>query len=589
MREHPPTRWVTRCATPTAPTAGQSRSCWWTLAVLSLASFLLVLDDTAVSVALPTIQRQLNLGLTGLEWVVNAYTLVLAAVMLPAGRLADAHGRRRMFLLGLAIFGLASLASGVSPSGAALIAARVLQGAGAALIAPAALSLISVSFEPGRRGMALGIWAAVSAVGLALGPMIGALITQSLGWRWIFLLNVPTIAVALSGGARLLQESRDPAAKRLDLTGAALLAGGLVAFLFALTEGGSLGWGSTTVIVPLLTAPVVLVAFVHQQRRSDHPLLDLALFSKRRFTASNLLILLSTSVMCSLFFFLSLYLQSVLGDSALAAGASLLPMTVLIAMVAPLAGRVSDRIGPRLPVAAGLALLAAGLGELSGLAVEPRPLRWLAGLALTGIGIGLTTSPVTATAMNSVPDERSGEAAAVFNTFRMTGLAAGIAFMGAILTTSTSATTTAGQRHQLFVSGLSSALTVNAAIALGAAILAIALLPRVRTQTQRSKAHPVRLTATGASDEPQLTVASSEPRAAELVGELAPHATISLRSGSSAWPPTRQLATADGLPPAPLDRVDMVGAAADGSGARRASRAAPMSWLPRRRGQARVR
>lgn len=483
MREPTAIHRVERPAPPVVGRAFGKPRPWAILAVLSLASFLLTLDDTAVSVALPTMQRQLDLGLSGLEWVVNAYTLVLAALMLPAGRLADVLGRRRVFLAGLAVFGVSSLVVAAAPTGPPAIAARAIQGAGAALMAPAALSLISVSFEAGRRGLALGIWAGVSALALALGPILGALITQSLGWRWIFLLNLPAVAAAFAIGLRVLAESRDPDAKGVDWRSAALLSGALVALLFPLTEGNSLGWSSLWVLGPLALAPIAFAAFLRRERRGAG-LVDLSLFSERRFTAANVVILLSTSVMCSLFFFLSIYLQSVLGETALGAGAALLPMTVLIAAISPLAGRLSDRIGARAPVTAGMVMLGAGLLILSGLAVEQTPLRWLAGLVLAGAGIGLSTSPLTAAALGTTSKQRSGEAAAIFNTFRMTGLAAGIAFMGAILTASTG---TAGPASKgAFVSGLSTALTVNAVIALLATAAAVVWLSGPQPHAQAS-------------------------------------------------------------------------------------------------------
>ncbi|MBS1895383.1 MAG: MFS transporter [Actinobacteria bacterium] len=510
------TKWwrVEHGAPPAAPRNLGHRQAWATLAVLSLASFLLTLDDTAVSVALPTMQRQLDLGLSGLEWVVNAYTLVLAAFMLPAGRLADVYGRRRVFLSGLALFGLASLLIAASPTGTPAIASRVIQGAGAALMAPSSLSLISVSFESGRRGLAVGIWAGVSALALAVGPILGALITQGLGWRWIFLLNLPAVAAAFFVGTRVLAESSNPDAKRVDWRAAALLAGALVALLFPLTEGNSLGWSSLPVLGPLVLAPIAFAAFIRRERRGGG-LVDLSLFSNRAFTAANTVILLSTSVMCSLFFFLSLYLQSVLGDTALGAGAALLPMTVLIASISPLAGRLSDRIGARAPTTAGMALLGAGLLILSGLGVEQSSIRWLLGLVLTGTGIGLSTSPLTATAVGTVSKQRSGEAAAIFNTFRMTGLAAGIAFMGAILTASTGAAGSASK--QAFVSGLSTALTVNAAIALLALIAAAVLL-------------------SGRGVRPEASAAGLEPEA-----ELLPASPAARHPGAASGAPTSQV------------------------------------------------
>ncbi|WP_404380349.1 DHA2 family efflux MFS transporter permease subunit [Knoellia locipacati] len=438
---------------------------------------MLLLDDTAVAVALPAIQRQLGMGLNGLEWVVNAYTLTIAAFTLLAGRLGDRDGRRRIFLTGLAIFTLASLGAGMAPTGELLIAARSVQGLGAALIAPTSLAIIADTFPRNQRGVAIGIWAGVSASALGLGPLFGAIINDSLGWRWIFLLNVPVGVCIWLVARSVLSESHVPQAPRhLDAAGAAISGSGFLALLLGLSQGNVAGWVSPRVIILFATAALCFTVFAWHENRATEPLLDLSRFKDRAFAGANIQILLATSVMCSLFFFLSLYLQVVLGYSALAAGVGLLPLTVTIVAVGPLAGRLADRIGPRLPVTVGMLLLAAALFGLSRLSVDSNLGGLMPWFALAGLAIGLVTSPTTAAAMGSTDAADNGTTAAVFSTFQTTGLTLGIAIMGAILASvGTGATFTRNldaQHHAEFVQGFSTALTVNAAIALFAAVLA---------------------------------------------------------------------------------------------------------------------
>ena len=474
--------------------ASQSAGSWWTLGALSLASFLLTLDDTALSVALPAIGRDLGLGLSGLEWVVNAYTLALAALLFAGGRLADAYGSRRIFLAGLAVFSVASLASGLAPTGLLLIGARVLQGGGAALMMPASLAIIASTFPARRRGMAIGIWAGVSAGGLAIGPLVGAVLTESLGWGWIFLVNVPFGVLGLAFGRTFLGTSQ-PASRSRHFDLAGMLASGatLFALVFALTEGMSYGWSSPLILGSFASAVVGLVVFVRLEQHRDEPLLGLALFRSRNLSGANAVSLLSTAVMCGIFFFISLYLQIVRGYTATEAGAAFLPMTLLICLVAPGAGRISDRIGRRLPAAAGMVILAAGLWLLSSLGPDSSLRSLLPGLVVAGFGIGLTTAPVTAAALDFAPPDEAGVRAGILNTSRMIGLAIGIALMGAIVTARwPGGLAGAATDPRAFVDGLSTALLVNAAIALvaaGVAALTIAggCSERVRTETRHAR------------------------------------------------------------------------------------------------------
>ena len=467
---------------------------WLALVGLTLVTFLLLLDDTAVAVAGLAIQRRFGLDLQGMQWVVNVYTLTIAAFILLAGQMADRLGRKRIYLTGLAIFTVASLAAGLATSGPLLIAARAVQGLGAALLTPTALAIIADIFPRRQRGLAIGIWSGVSASALGLGPLFGAIILDGFGWRWIFLINVPIgLAAWLVARAVLRGYVRPRHIPRLDVVGAALSGAGLLALLIALTQGNGAGWLSVRVITLFVAAAACVTLFVRHEQLTGDPLLEVSLFRDRVFAGANIQILLATSVMCSLFFFLALYMQVVLAYTALEAGLALLPLTVTIVVVGPVAGWLADRIGPAIPVSLGMLLLAGALFGLSGLRVDSSIAILPPWLTLTGIAIGLVTAPTTATAMGSTDAKGHGSAAAVFSTSQTTGLTLGIAIMGAILTSfgagGAFARTLTAEHHRAFVGGFSTALTINAFIALLAAVLAVLLLHRRRpgrTETERT-------------------------------------------------------------------------------------------------------
>ena len=453
---------------------GASR--WLVLASLTLVSFLLLLDDTAVALALPAIGSELGLGLSGLEWVVNAYTLPLAALMLLGGQLGDRYGHRRVFLHGLVIFVAASALAGISGNsphaGADLLLARVLQGVGAALVAPASLSLIADAFPAGQRGLALGIWSGVTASALGLGPLLGAILTDALGWAWIFLINVPLGFVAWVAARRTLPESIAADPPRLDLAGAAAAAVALSALLLGLIEGNAYGWTSLRIVALLAISGLAAGAFALAERRAVSPLVNVTVLRRRGALGANAVILLATAVMCSLFFFLALYLQTVLGATPLSAGMQLLPLTVAIVLVSPLAGRLVDRVGARALVSAGMALLAIALLGLTRL-----ELGWTAStlapwLVLAGIGIGMTTTPTTAAALGRSGSDMHGIASGIFNTSRTTGLALGIAVMGAVLASGGAGT----GDPAAFADGFARAVAVNAGIAAVGALVALRTL-----------------------------------------------------------------------------------------------------------------
>jgi EmrB/QacA subfamily drug resistance transporter len=344
---------------------------WWTLAAVSFGLFMIMLDNTIVNVALPSIQRSLDLKISELEWVVTGYALTFGALMLTGGKLADLLGRRLIFVVGLAIFTLSSLACGLAGSASLLIAARVVQGVGAAMMNPSTLSIITVTFPPRQRGTAIGIWAGVSALALAIGPLVGGLITEHINWNWIFFINVPVGAIAIVAAYAFIDESRDTSQEqRPDFPGLISSALGLFALSYALIEANTYGWTSGRILAAFVIAAVALVGFVLFERHQRLPMLDLSLFRNVGFTGANSVMLLVGLAMFGVFFYVSLYVQQVLGYSPIEAGASFLPWTLLIILIAPQAGRLSDRIGPRPLVTSGMAVLAGSLFVFSRLGVH---------------------------------------------------------------------------------------------------------------------------------------------------------------------------------------------------------------------------
>jgi EmrB/QacA subfamily drug resistance transporter len=453
---------------------------WWTLGAVAFALFMIMLDNTVVNVALPSIQRDLGIGLTELEWTVNAYALTFAVLMLSGGKLADFFGRRRVFLLGLAIFTLSSLVCGLATSGETLIGARTVQGVGAALMMPATLSIISATFPPQQRGMAIGIWAGVSAMALAIGPLIGGLITEHIDWSWIFFLNVPIGVVGLIVGRMVINESRDTSTEqRLDIPGLLASGIGLFALTFALIEANSYGWTDPVIVGLFVLSAVALATFVLLERHQRSPMLDLSLFRSSTFAGANVVALLVTLAMFGVFFFMSIYMQNILGYSATKTGAAFLPMTILIILIAPIAGRSSDRIGSRSLMTAGMLCLAASLAIFSRLGLDSSFWDILPGLIVGGFGMALVMTPMTAAALGSVPVEKSGVGSGVLNTFRQVGGALGIAVMGAIVASYVDLGS--GRPNPAdFIDGFQVALRVSAVFALLGAVIAVTTIRKHR-------------------------------------------------------------------------------------------------------------
>ncbi len=407
---------------------------WWTLAAVAFGLFMIMLDNTVVNVALPAIQEDLGADLSELEWIVAGYALTFAALMLTGGKLADLLGRRLIFVVGLAIFTVSSLGCGLADSSELLIAARIVQGVGAALMNPATLSIISATFPPHQRGMAIGIWAGVSALALAIGPLVGGLLTQHASWHWIFFINVPIGLVAIVASFVLIDETKDTSEEqRLDLPGLLTSGIGLFALTYGLIEANTYGWTSGRILIAFAVAAVALVSFVLLELHQRTPMLDLSLFRNSTFAGANAVMLLVALAMFGVFFFVSLYMQNVLGYSAVQAGAAFLPMTLLIVLIAPIAGKTSDRFGSRWMMAAGMLLLAVQLSYFSRLGVEEAYLTLFPAMVIGGVGMALVMTPAAAAAMSGVPVDKVGVGSAVLNSARQVGGSIGIALIGAII------------------------------------------------------------------------------------------------------------------------------------------------------------
>jgi len=460
---------------------------WWTLAAVAFGLFMIMLDNTVVNVALPSIERDLHVSISSLEWVVTAYALTFAALLITGGKLGDLFGRRRIFILGIAIFTLSSLACGLAPTSGFLIGARAVQGVGAALMNPASLSIITATFPPRERGQAIGIWAGVSAMALAIGPLVGGLIVDNINWNWIFFINVPVGVVGIIVSQLVIKESRDTSHEQsIDVPGLVTSSAGLFALTYALIEGNGHGWTSPEILGLFAAAAALLIAFVVLERYQRLPMLDLSLFRIGSFTGSNIVAMLVSLGMFGVFFFVSLYLQNILGWSPTKAGASFLPMTILIILVAPIAGKMSDRIGSRWLMGGGMTLVSISLLLYQRVGLHSTFWTLLPAMLLGGIGMALTMSPMTAAAMSSVPVDKAGVGSGVLNSFRQLGGSLGIALMGAILASYVSTTSVSPESAQQFVNGLHAALLVAAVITFLAAVVAVVL---VRTSPEVERAH----------------------------------------------------------------------------------------------------
>jgi DHA2 family methylenomycin A resistance protein-like MFS transporter len=462
---------VTMLRRAVAPPAGKGGSPRAVLVVMCVGYFLVLLDVTIVNVALPRIGSGLGAGVSGLQWVVDGYALALASLMLTAGTVGDLHGHKRIVLTGLVVFGVGSLACGLAPGVAGLVAARVVQGVGAALLLPGTLAIISDAFpDEAGRARAIGAWAGIGSLALPAGPLLGGLLVDGLGWRAVFLINVPIVLLALLWSRAVVRESRNPQARALDLPGVLLGSLLLLATTYAFIEGGRSGAGSVQVVVAAAVAVAALAAFaVAERRRGDDAMLPLALLRRPGFDVANAAAGAMNLGTLGTLFVLMLFLQSVQHRSPIGAGLAIVPLFAPLAVLAPLGGRLTSRVGARLPAAAGLFVAAAGLALLTGVTPSSGYGALLPAFLLWGVGMGLLTPAVVAAAIAAVPAERSGLASAINNTARQSGGAIGIAVAGAV----------AGQtgRGTHFVDGFHTVALGAAALYFAVGVLAAALMP----------------------------------------------------------------------------------------------------------------
>jgi len=406
---------------------------WWTLIAVSVATFMLLLDITVVNTALPSIEEDLGASFTDLQWVIDAYALALAALVLTAGSLADRLGRRRVFAAGLGIFSVASLLCGLASDPTFLNLARGLQGVGGAIMFAVSLALVAQEFPAGReRGTAMGVYGATIGIAVAVGPLVGGALTDSLGWESIFFLNVPIGIVTVAVTYLKLRESRNPNSTRIDWGGLVTFSGALFLLVLALLRGNEEGWGSAFIVSLFAGAALLMAGFIAIERRVKEPMLPLGLFRNRSFTGVQLAAFAVSGSMFALFLYLTLYLQNYLGHTPLEAGIRYLPITITSFIAAPIAGAMLSRVQSRFLMSGGLALAAIGLFLMSGLDSGSEWTALLAGFLVAGFGIGLLNPAIADTAVSVVPKEQSGMASGINDTFRQVGIAVGIAAWGAL-------------------------------------------------------------------------------------------------------------------------------------------------------------
>jgi EmrB/QacA subfamily drug resistance transporter len=406
---------------------------WWTLVVLCCSLLVIGLDNTILNVALPTLDRDLDASSSALQWIVDSYMLVFAAVLLMAGALGDRFGRKRALSFGLVVFGVGSGLSALAGSADMLIATRALMGIGGAFIMPSTLSILTATFPASERGKAFGIWTAVAGLGIVIGPVTGGWLVEHGDWSLIFLVNLPFVVAALAAGRWLVPESRDPATPRLDFGGFALSALGLGALIWAIIEAPGRGWTDPLILAGFGAAAAILAAFVAWELRSAHPMLDVRLFRNRRFSAASGAITLAFFALFGTLFFLTQYLQLVLGYGAFEAGLRLMPVAVGLIAGSGLSARLVPAAGTKRVVAAGLTLVAVGLLMLAGAGIDTGYGLIAAVLAVLGLGMGLTMAPATESVMNSVPLAKASVGSAINDATRTTGGALGVAVLGSLV------------------------------------------------------------------------------------------------------------------------------------------------------------
>jgi EmrB/QacA subfamily drug resistance transporter len=485
--------------------SGTERRRGWTLGIVSVALFMVVLDNLVVSVALPTIHRDLGASIQSLEWTVNAYVLAYAVLLLTGAALGDRFGRKRMFLIGMLIFTAASAAAALAPSTGLLVAARAVQGSGAAIVTPLTLTLLAEAFPREKRGMAIGVWSGVSGIAVAIGPLIGGAVVQGISWHWIFWINVPIGIVMMPLALRWLTESRGPYGT-LDLRGLALASTGAFGLVFGLVRAQSLGWTSTTVLVCMIGGVLLLASFVGWELRAPEPMLPMSFFGKRSFAVTNVASLSMYFGMFGSIFFMSQYMQNVLGNTPLQAGLKLLVWTGATMLVAPFAGVFSERLGSRPFMVAGLSLQAGALGWLALITSTRLPYsHMIVPFIMAGAGMALVFAPSANAVLASVRTEQTGQASGANNAIRELGGVLGVAVLASIFTSSGGYSS-----PQAFVNGLIPAMWVGVAM-LGAGALVVLAFP---FQTRTAAAVEEVVVAVAGDDEARVRIPVAAGRAA---------------------------------------------------------------------------
>src|SRR5580765_8293438 len=453
---------------------------WWTFAITSLALFMVTLDNLVVTTALPVIREDLNSGLSGLEWTVNAYTLTFAVFLLTGAALGDRFGRRRMFAIGLGIFTLASAAAALAPSIGTLDAARAVQGLGGAIVMPLTLTILSAAVPPARRGLALGAWGGISGLAVAIGPLVGGAVVSGISWHWIFWLNVPIGLVLAPLAWSRLAESYGPKT-RLDLPGVGLASAGLFGIVWGLVRGNQVGWSSPEIVGSLVLGFVVLGLFVLWELRTEQPMLPLRFFRNRTFSSANIASFLMFFGMFGSIFLLAQFFQTVQGYSPLQAGLRVLPWTAMPIFVAPLAGALSDRIGGRPLMATGLALQSVGLAWIAFVSTPTVAYSALViPFILSGVGMALYFAPVANVVLSAVKPEEEGQASGANNAIRELGGVFGVAVLASVF-----AHYGGYGSGQSFVDGLTPAIYVGAALVAAGAVASLGIARKRRVPQEQ--------------------------------------------------------------------------------------------------------
>jgi EmrB/QacA subfamily drug resistance transporter len=499
---------------------------WWSLVAVSLATFMTYLDNNVTNVAIPTIERSLHLSLAGLEWVVSSYILVFAGLLLAGGRLADLFGRRRLFLIGLTVFTLASLGAGLAGSGSVLIGARLVQGLGAALVVPTTLAIIMATFKDVReRTTAIGVWTAIGAMALAFGPLIGGFISQHLHWGWIFFINVPVGIVACVIALASVGESRDPAVVRhLDVPGLVSSALALFSLTYGLIEGHDKGWTGALILGAFALAAVAATAFVVIESRTAHPMVEMRLFRSRVFAGGTVTMMLWAFGIFGIYFFTSIYLQTILGFSPTKAGLAFVPMALCMALFAGLAGPVSRLLRPGQTVGIGMAVMAAGLYLFSRLGADATFTSLLPGFLVFGAGAGVMNVPLTNAVLHSMPTERSGVASALMNASREVAGLLGITVIGAVLRARQGSALLHGSRPgAAYLDGYHAGLVVTVALIVAGAVVSYISLRQVPRPMAAGAVIPAEAAELSGSAEPDLVASTaaqlSHPAASVIASE----------------------------------------------------------------------